>query len=101
VPDKFVLEQNYPNPFNPSTTIKFHLPEDSNIHLVIYDILGRVVHSLVSDASYPAGIHQVDWDGTNEIGNHLSSGVYFYRMKAVPVNGGKTFNDSRKLVYLR
>ena len=101
VPDKFILEQNYPNPFNPSTTIKFHLPEDSYIHLVIYDILGHVVRSLVSDAPYPAGVHQVDWNGTNDTGMHLSSGVYFYSIKANPIKGGKVFNFSRKLVYMR
>ncbi|MBN1408157.1 MAG: right-handed parallel beta-helix repeat-containing protein, partial [Calditrichaceae bacterium] len=101
VPDKLILEQNYPNPFNPLTTIKFHLPEDCSIYLVIYDMLGRVVRSLLSDASYPAGVHQIDWDGTNQTGNQLSSGVYIYRIKAAPVKGGAAFNFSRKLVYMR
>jgi hypothetical protein len=80
-PTVFSLAQNYPNPFNPETVIKFSLPQDSKVTLRIYNVLGQVVNTLV-DQVFPAGNHSVTWDGKNEQGSDVASGVYFYRLKA-------------------
>jgi len=80
-PTVFNLEQNYPNPFNPETVIKFSLPQDSKVTLRVYNVLGQVVNTLV-DQVFPAGNHSVTWDGKNEQGSDVASGVYFYRLKA-------------------
>lgn len=71
--------QNYPNPFNPSTNIYFELPLASHVNLSIYNVLGQHVTTLRDDFM-TAGSHVVEWDGTNEAGNRLSSGIYFYRL---------------------
>jgi hypothetical protein len=80
-PTVFSLAQNYPNPFNPETVIKFSLPEDSKVTLRVYNVLGQVVNTLV-DQVLPAGNHSVTWNGRNEQGSDVASGVYFYRLKA-------------------
>ena len=81
LPESVYLENNYPNPFNPSTSFKFGLPEKSEVHLSIYNIMGRRVAALI-DGYSDAGIHQVEW---NAAGN--ASGIYFARLTA----GGKNF----------
>jgi hypothetical protein len=81
VADEFVLENNYPNPFNPVTTIDFKVPKTSDISIVVYNTLGQKVRTLV-DASMPAGKHSVTWDGKNDIGNMLPTGMYFYTLEA-------------------
>jgi len=80
-PTVFSLDQNYPNPFNPETVLKFSLPQDSRVTLKIYNVLGQVVNTLV-DEFLQAGNHSVTWDGKNEQGSDVASGVYFYRLKA-------------------
>ncbi|MCG3157726.1 MAG: hypothetical protein DKINENOH_04362 [bacterium] len=80
-PDKFVLSQNYPNPFNPQTRINYELPVSSLIDLVVLDLTGRLVSSLVYDYQSP-GRYQIWWDGKSSTGKYLSSGIYFLRMKA-------------------
>ncbi len=77
----YQLAQNYPNPFNPSTTINFALPEAAEVSLKIYDIAGQMVQTLV-DGVVQAGRHQVVWDGTNQYGVLVASGVYFYQLRA-------------------
>jgi hypothetical protein len=74
VPDKYALNQNYPNPFNPSTTIKFGLPKESDVKIIIYDIYGREVHTLVN-GKYNAGEYEITWNASE-----YASGVYFYKM---------------------
>ncbi|KAB2924907.1 MAG: T9SS type A sorting domain-containing protein [Bacteroidetes bacterium] len=81
IPTAFALEQNYPNPFNPSTTIRFALPNDASVKLTVYDILGREVRSLVN-TDMNAGFHQVVWNGRNNNGSTVASGVYIYRVEA-------------------
>jgi hypothetical protein len=81
IPASFSLEQNYPNPFNPETVIKFSLPQDARVSLKIYNVLGQVVSTPV-DQNLPAGVHSVTWDGKNEQGSEVASGIYFYRIKA-------------------
>ena len=81
IPEQYVLFQNYPNPFNPATTIEYVLPHTSNVQLAIYNVMGERITLLV-DALQPAGRYKVPWNGTDQTGNHLASGVYFYRLDA-------------------
>jgi hypothetical protein len=75
------LAQNYPNPFNPSTTVAFSLAQTVDVSLAIYDVTGRLVRTLVNE-SRPAGNHKVTWNGLDDLGSRVASGVYFYRMRA-------------------
>ncbi len=74
------LEQNTPNPFNPKTEIAFTVPLATEVSLVIYDVAGRLVRSLVTDEPMDLGEHVRTWDGLDDGGNRVSSGVYFYRL---------------------
>jgi hypothetical protein len=81
VPTTFALGKNYPNPFNPSTTINFQLPSDEFVEMKIYNQIGQEVRSLVN-SNYQAGSHNVVWDGKNNRGRLVASGMYIYRIKA-------------------
>ncbi len=81
LPDGYILSQNYPNPFNMSTTIEFALPERSDITLKVYNILGGEVRNLI-DKNLAAGTYTVQWNGQDELGVDVSSGVYLYRLSA-------------------
>jgi hypothetical protein len=80
-PQDFHLAQNYPNPFNPQTSIGYALPQDGHAELVIYNIAGQRVKTLV-DEYQPAGYKTVLWDGLDEDGDQVASGVYFYKLQA-------------------
>jgi hypothetical protein len=90
----FILHQNHPNPFNPLTTILFHLPVRSLVNLSVYNVEGRVVKTLV-DMELDRSSQKCRWDGMDSHGNPVSSGVYFYRLKA----GGKVL--TKKMVLLK
>ena len=94
IPREFYLAQNYPNPFNPSTDIEFSIPIVSNVEIKIYDVLGREVATLINETLQP-GKYKVRWNGTDRNGAFVSSGVYFYVMKA-----GK-FVQTRKMMLLK
>ncbi|HXF48151.1 MAG TPA: T9SS type A sorting domain-containing protein, partial [Verrucomicrobiae bacterium] len=81
MPTKYELHQNFPNPFNPQTLIKYDLPEAANVRLEVFNILGQKVTTLV-DRYEAAGPKSALWDGTDAAGNKVSSGVYFYKLKA-------------------
>ena len=81
VPNSYSLSQNYPNPFNPTTKIQFGLPLAENVQLTIYDILGREIRTLVNER-YEAGSYSVQWDGKNNAGKYIASGMYLYRIHA-------------------
>ena len=81
IPSKFELTQNYPNPFNPLTTINFHLPEQSRVYVGVYDVQGRQVATLV-DKELGAGCYDTYWNGRDEEGNTVQSGVYMYKIIA-------------------
>lgn len=74
------LEQSFPNPFNPATRIRYSLPTDMHVQLTIHDIAGRCIRTL-DDASQPAGEHEVVWDGRNDLGTNVASGVYLYHLQ--------------------
>ncbi len=88
------LLQNEPNPFNPVTTISFMMPSAQHARLAVYDASGKLVRTLV-DGVTGYGTHRVEWDGTDNLGNSVGSGVYFYRLEA-----GK-FQQARKMVLLK
>ena len=73
--------ENYPNPFNPSTTIRYTLPEASNVRLTIYNVLGQEVRTLIN-AAQSRGIYSVQWDGRDAYGRQAATGVYIYRLEA-------------------
>jgi flagellar hook assembly protein FlgD len=75
------LQANYPNPFNPTTTIGFAVASEGEVSIVVYNLKGQRVRGLISGV-YRAGSHSVTWDGTDDAGRAVSSGVYFYRMVA-------------------
>ena len=93
VPVKFNLEQNYPNPFNPSTTISYTLNKPDAVKLNIYDILGRLVNTLV-DEYKAAGSYTILWNGKNNHGQDVKSGVYIYSLTA----GDRTQNKKMLLL---
>jgi hypothetical protein len=81
LPTQYVLGDARPNPFNPKTVISYDLPQTSQVQLVIYDVAGRVVRTLV-DGEKPAGSHGAEWDGRDDGGRPVGSGIYFYAMRA-------------------
>lgn len=80
LPDGYYLSQNYPNPFNPTTNISYQINQAQNVSLIIYDILGEKVKTLVSQYQSP-GQYTITWNGQNDVGNKVISGVYIYTLK--------------------
>ncbi|QQS38278.1 MAG: T9SS type A sorting domain-containing protein [Ignavibacteriales bacterium] len=99
LPSEFSLEQNYPNPFNPATTIEFSLPKSADVKIVIYNLLGEVVTELIN-RQLNAGVHRTVWNSSDREGKQLSSGVYFYELRANS-NDGSEFQQIRKMVLLK
>ncbi|MBT8387328.1 MAG: T9SS type A sorting domain-containing protein, partial [Ignavibacteria bacterium] len=87
--DTYRLSQNYPNPFNPSTTIRYEVPTDTYVSLIVYDMLGNEVERLV-DSEKPTGVYEVKFEIEN-----LATGIYIYR-----INTGE-FSESKKMVFLK
>ena len=94
IPTQFSLSNNYPNPFNPSTTIKFGLPQNANVQISVYNVIGQKVME-IANGEYSAGIHYVRFNAES-----LSSGIYIYKMNAVGVSGNK-FVDYKKMMLLK
>ncbi len=86
VPQKFSLDQNYPNPFNPVTTINYTLKESGAVDLIVFNMLGQKIKTLVNRSQMVAGNHQVTWDGTNDLGQPVSNGIYFYKLQVGTVS---------------
>ncbi len=97
-PVEFSLRQNYPNPFNPETSIEYGLPEPAQVKITIYDINGHEIRNLVS-GNQAAGIHSVKWDGRDETGNKVVSGIYFYHFKAIGAK--KVFSQTNKMILMK
>jgi len=82
VPESFQLSQNYPNPFNPTTNFKYSLPKAAKVKMVVYDIFGREVTTLINNEMRDAGTYSVTWNGRNNMNQLVATGTYFYRMQA-------------------
>jgi hypothetical protein len=94
IPSVFALHQNYPNPFNPVTTIRYDLPEDSDVRIKIYDLMGRQVKTLIN-SEQTAGYRNIRWNATNHLGQPVSAGLYMYVIQA------GEFMETRKMVLLK
>jgi len=94
LPTKFALMQNAPNPFNPTTNIAYDLPAPAHVRLEIFNVLGQRVRTLV-DNNQPAGSQSVIWDGNDNSGTSVASGIYFYRISA------GDFNATKKMMMLK
>ena len=95
IPDKFALHQNYPNPFNPSTQISFDIPQGSeHVILNIYNIRGQNVNTLVNEVMSP-GKYTMEWNASDEMGNPVSSGIYFYELRS------QSFTSRKKMLLIR
>ncbi|MGD0036761.1 MAG: FlgD immunoglobulin-like domain containing protein, partial [Bacteroidota bacterium] len=95
LPKEFSLSQNYPNPFNPTTSIKFGLPVQAPVTMEIYNILGVKVRTLLRGEVISAGTHQMEWNGKDDAGVSVTSGVYLYRIDA------GTFQVTKKMMMLK
>jgi flagellar hook assembly protein FlgD len=80
-PSVYALSKNYPNPFNPTTTIDYSIPQAGNVELVIYNTAGQKVRTLINQMQ-DASFYKVVWDGRDESGQSVASGIYFYRLVA-------------------
>ena len=100
-PRAFFLGANVPNPFNPNTSIAYGLPEPARVTCVLYDMLGRRVTTLLPQGLLQAGYHRVSWNGRDEAGRDVGSGIYLYRLVARPTEGGGTWTETRRMVLLR
>lgn len=94
LPSVYKLEQNYPNPFTEDTNIPFEAPEDDNVALKIYDILGREVKTLNVNKNFLRSYKSISWDGTNNSGAKVSQGIYLYRLI------GKEISLTKKMLYM-
>ena len=94
LPMDFALSQNYPNPFNPETTIKYQIPNNSQVYLSIYNVIGQEVRVLINQ-ELSAGYHSVVWDGRDNHGNLVTSGVYYFRIKA------DSYTDLKKMIFMK
>ena len=94
IPDVYALHQNYPNPFNPVTTLRYDLPEDAMVNITIYDMMGRMVKTLVN-SKQAAGYKSIKWNATSDRNEPVSAGLYLYTIDA----GG--FRETRKMVLLK
>ncbi|MCP4710465.1 MAG: T9SS type A sorting domain-containing protein [Planctomycetes bacterium] len=94
LPSKFALGQNYPNTFNPNTTLAFSLPYSSEVKIKIFNTNGQLIKSLLN-RTIPTGHHEVNWDGSDEGHNSVSSGIYLYQMET------PEFKQTRRMLLLK
>ncbi len=94
------LINSYPNPFSQSTTFEYNLPVTSNVKLVVYDITGQEVAVLI-DGEMPAGLHQLTWNGKNNEGNLIQSGIYIYQLSVSNLNGDALYQTERRLMFIK
>ena len=94
IPTEFALHENYPNPFNPTTTLRFDLPDISDVTLTIYNMLGQRVKTFNMNDT-PAGFHSIKWNATNDYGDPVGAGVYLYQLRA------NQYVKTRKMVLLK
>ena len=93
-PDRFTTHPNFPNPFNPTTQIRYDLPEEQNVTITIYDVMGRNIRNLIN-SNQTAGYHSIHWDAKNDIGEGVAAGMYIYTIQA------GEFRATKKMVLLK
>ena len=93
-PIEFALQQNYPNPFNPVTSLRYDLPNDGIVNIAIYDMMGRIVKTLVN-GSQTAGYKSIQWNATNDRNEPVSAGLYLYTIEV------GEFRQTKKMVLLK
>jgi len=93
-PNSFQIHENYPNPFNPSTRIRYELPIESNVSLIVHNISGKIVKTIVTE-SQSAGRYEIQWNGQDDTGNLVSTGMYFARIQA------GSYSHVIKMIYMR
>jgi hypothetical protein len=96
----YALEQNYPNPFNPSTKISFALPERGVVQLRIFNGTGQLVRTLMNH-EMAQGRHELVWDGRNQIGETVATGIYLYRLTVQDQTGATTFSETRRMSFVK
>ena len=94
LPETFALHQNYPNPFNPITSIRYDLPEDGLVNITVYDMMGRIVKTLVN-SSQTAGYKSIVWDTVDDRGHSVSAGLYIYSITA------GNYRANKKMILLK
>ena len=94
LPDNLVLHQNYPNPFNSSTLIKYEAPSEANVRIAVYNIIGQRIKVLVDDL-HRAGSYEIIWDGLDESGDKVTSGIYFYRIDSA------NYSEIKKMILVK
>ncbi|MBT4635234.1 MAG: T9SS type A sorting domain-containing protein, partial [Candidatus Marinimicrobia bacterium] len=94
IPEVYALRQNYPNPFNPVTTLRYDLPEEALVNITIYDMMGRVVKTMVN-SQQNAGYKSIQWNATTDEGKPVSAGLYLYTIQA------GEFRQTKKMVLLK
>ncbi|OQY29494.1 MAG: hypothetical protein B6244_03715 [Candidatus Cloacimonetes bacterium 4572_55] len=94
IPEAYGLDQNYPNPFNPMTTIRYQLPLAGHVDLKVYNTAGQLVRTL-ADHEESAGFKSVQWDGRNDHGAQVASGLYFYRLET------EDYQQTRRMLLLK
>jgi hypothetical protein len=95
LPVAFNLDQNYPNPFNPTTQIRFAIPQQSDVLLEVFDILGRRVATLINNENISVGYHTITWDATDNTGRTISSGLYIYRLQA------GSYTETKRMMFIK
>ncbi len=102
LPTSFELYQNYPNPFNPQTTIRYDIPKTSYVTLEIFNVVGQRIRLLLEEQNQGHGTIQVVWDGRDDKGRIVGSGIYIYRIEAsTAVSGNILFQDIRKMLFIK
>jgi hypothetical protein len=91
---RFSLDQNFPNPFNNTTALQFELVKTGQVNLIIYNLRGERVKTLL-DETKSAGTYRLEWDGTDQLGQSVSSGIYLYRLKM------ENFSETKRLLFLK
>ena len=94
-PKEYKLYQNYPNPFNSVTVINYSLPNVSNVKVTIYNTLGEIVKTIIYNENVSPGNYNHQWDGTDNYGNIVTSGVYIYTIQT------RKFTDTKKMIVVR
>jgi len=101
MPNKFALYQNVPNPFNPVTNIRFEIGQQSNVKIKVYNIIGREI-VVLTNQSYTSGLYSLVWDGRDNHGLHVSSGMYFYEITAIDAaNSSLVFRKMHKMILMK